>query len=154
MVRFYVEISWSLLCGLCALSFGRWARLRHATNISEARRIATHSFCVCLQEAATGWEKRQARIRAKREGARQRGWMSWGAKPAATASSYSGASSNGAGRKAEEAAAATAAAARRCVSAAYPELQPCYLFWSPMLLVFSVQLLAGTVGHRKVIDAD
>ena len=69
---------------------------------------------VSLQEAATSWEKRQARIRARREGAK-RGWMPWGGQEAATASAYSG--TNGAsaatGGRAQEAAAATAASARR-----------------------------------------
>ncbi len=73
----------------------------------------------CVQEAAIAWEKRQARIRAKREESKQatqqakRGWMAWG-QPASGASAYDGEGSAAASGKAQEAASATAAAARRC----------------------------------------
>lgn len=63
-----------------------------------------------MQEASIGWEKRQARMRAKREGERQKSWLQWG--PAATASAYSGPTTQEA-RQQQETAAATAAAARK-----------------------------------------
>ena len=77
--------------------------------------VALHVGCV--QEAAIAWEKRQARIRAKRAESKQaaqakRGWMSWG-QPASGASSYDGDGNAAASGKAQEAASATAAAARR-----------------------------------------
>ncbi|CAL8460661.1 g191 [Coccomyxa elongata] len=68
-----------------------------------------------FMEAATAWEKRQARIRARREGARH-SWMPWGGQAAATANTYNGYSSGASaatGGRAQEAAAATAASARK-----------------------------------------
>lgn len=75
-----------------------------------------HAECsCCVQEAATAWEKRQAQIRARREGARY-SWMPWSGQAAATANTYSGYSSGASaatGGRAQEAAAATAASARK-----------------------------------------
>ena len=65
---------------------------------------------VFVQEASIAWEKRQAKMRAKREGERQKSWLQWGA--AATASAYSGPTSQEA-RQQQETAAATATAARK-----------------------------------------
>ena len=63
-----------------------------------------------LQEASIAWEKRQQKMRAKREGDRQKSWMKWG--PAATAQAYEGPTSKEA-RMQQETAAATATAARK-----------------------------------------
>ena len=63
-----------------------------------------------LQEASIAWEKRQQKMRAKREDDRQKSWLRWG--PAATAQAYAGPSTQEA-RQQQETAAATATAARK-----------------------------------------
>jgi len=101
----------------------RWLRWGPAALLR--RTLAPHSLSpmcdVCdlrnvscnvlgMQEASIAWEKRQQKMRAKRESDTQKSWLRWG--PAATAQAYSGPTSKET-RQQSETAAATATAARK-----------------------------------------